>query len=212
MEPELSLQVLIVDHDDAFRTSTAELLAGLGYTTLQLDSGREALSVVAAERPALLILDVELPGLNGYEICREVRDRYGNTIRIVFVSGERVDSVDRSTGFLVGGDDYIVKPVEAGELAARVRRLLERPQANGGGAASPSGLLTSLTPREHEVLDLLAEGYRQDEIAEKLVISPKTVATHIQRVLTKLEVRSRAEAVGLALRTEHRDFTGHALV
>lgn len=212
MEPELSPTVLIVDHDDAFRTSTAELLGALGYATLQLDSGREALSVVAAERPALVILDVELPGMNGYEICREVRDRYGNTIRIAFVSGERVDSVDRSTGFLVGGDDYIVKPVEAGELAARVRRLLERPQANSGGAASLSGLLASLTPREHEVLDLLAEGYRQDEIAEKLVISPKTVATHIQRVLTKLEVRSRAEAVGLALRTEHRDFTGHALV
>jgi DNA-binding NarL/FixJ family response regulator len=212
MEPELSPQVLIVDHDDAFRRSTAELLGALGYTTLQLDSGTEALSVVAAERPALVILDVELPGLNGYEICREVRDRYGDTIRIAFVSGERVESVDRSTGFLVGGDDYIVKPVEAGELAARVRRLLERPHVNGGGVTSPSRLFTSLTPRENEVLDLLAEGYRQDEIAEKLVISTKTVATHIQRVLTKLEVRSRAEAVGLALRTEHRDFTGHALV
>jgi DNA-binding NarL/FixJ family response regulator len=212
MESEPFPPVLIFDHDDAFRTSTAELLGGLGYTTVQRDNGKDALSVVAAERPVLVILDVELPGLNGYEICREVRDLYGDTIRIAFVSGERVESVDRSTGFLVGGDDYIVKPVEAGELAARIRRLLERPQANGGEAASQPGPLASLTPREHEILDLLAEGYRQDDIAERLVISPKTVATHIQRILTKLEVRSRAEAVGLMLRTERRDVTGHALV
>jgi two-component system response regulator FixJ len=202
--------IFVVDDDEAFRTMTAELLEASGYSTLSLASGPAALAAVAEQVPALVLLDVHLPGLNGYEVCRELRDAYGNAFPIVFVSGERVDSLDRSAGFLVGGDDYLVKPVEGGELLARVRRLLEWPRGNGVG--SREGRLGALTPREREVLDLLCEGLRQDEIASRLVISTNTVATHIQRVLAKLEVRSRAQAVSLALRNEHHDVAGHALV
>jgi DNA-binding NarL/FixJ family response regulator len=205
-----SAPILVVDDDAGFRAFTTEVLESVGYTTTELFSGSAVAAAVAEEAPALVLLDVQLPGRNGYEVCRELRDAYGNAFPIVFVSGERVESIDRSAGFLVGGDDYIVKPVDAGELIARVRRLLEWPRANGAHARE--GRLGSLTPREREILELLTEGYQQDEIAERLVISPKTVATHIQRVLGKLEVRSRAQAVALALRSEHRDVSGHALV
>ena len=201
--------IFVVDDDDAFRAFICEVLGNAGYATVELGTGSAALAAVAERVPALLLLDVHLPGLNGYEVCRELRDAYGNAFPIVFVSGERVESLDRSAGFLVGGDDYLVKPVDAGELIARVRRLLEWPRANG--TPSREGRLGALTPREREVLDLLAEGYGQDEIAERLVISPNTVATHIQRVLTKLEVRSRAQAVALALRPGPQDVTGHGL-
>jgi DNA-binding NarL/FixJ family response regulator len=130
-------------------------------------------------------------------LCREVRDRYGAAVPIIFVSGERMDAVDRTAGLLLGADDYLVKPVDPGELIARIRRLVKPPQSNGH--ATFNGL-DSLTKREHEVLDLLAQGHPQDEIARDLVISPKTVSTHIQRILGKLEVRSRAQAVSVALR------------
>lgn len=204
--------VMIVDDDSGFRAYTADLLESVGHRTVELADGEHVVSAVAEHEPELVILDVQLPGRNGYEVCRELRDRYGDTISIVFVSGERMDSIDRAAGFLVGGDDYLVKPVDAGELIARVRRLLERRPENGGAPSADSRLL-SLTPREREILDLLAEGYRQDEIAQRLVISSKTVATHIQRVLTKLDVRSRAQAVGVVLRNERSpDVVGHLIV
>jgi DNA-binding NarL/FixJ family response regulator len=202
--------VLVVDDDAAFRALAAEVLGSVGYTTVQLDSGSEVAAAVEEHQPALVLLDVQLPGRNGYEVCRELRDAHGNAFPIVFVSGERVESLDRSAGFLVGGDEYLVKPVDPGELIARVRRLLEWPRANGNGARETR--LETLTPREREILGLLTEGYGQDEIAQKLVISPKTVATHIQRVLGKLQVGTRAQAVALALRSERSDVIGHVFV
>jgi len=201
--------ILIVDDDEGFRSFVSELLESIGYSTTQLASGSAVLAAVAENRPAAILLDVELPGLNGYEVCRELRNRYGDSIAIVFISGSRTEPLDRSGGLLLGADDYLIKPVDPAELIARVTRLVGRPSSNGVAARS-QGKLDSLTQREHEVLDLLAEGLRQNEIAERLVISPKTVATHIQRILGKLEVRSRAEAVGLALRDE-RDVTAHGL-
>jgi len=196
--------ILVADDDAGFRAFLTELFERAGYATVEAASGTEAVAAVAAHAPALVLLDVQLPALSGYEVCRELRDGHGDAFPIVFVSGERIEPLDRSVGFLVGGDDYLVKPVDPGELIARVRRLLE-------GARSREGRLGTLTPRERQVLDLMAEGLRQDEIAQKLVISPNTVATHIQRVLTKLEVRSRAQAVSVALSGEHRDFAGHVL-
>jgi DNA-binding NarL/FixJ family response regulator len=193
--------ILLVDGDERFRSFVGELLESIGYATDQLASGAAVLPAVAEKRPAAVLLDVQLPGLNGYEVCRELRNRYGNSIAIVFISGERTEPLDRSGGLLLGADDYLVKPVDPGELIARVTRLVERPRTNGD-AARPNDKLESLTQRESEVLDLLAQGLRQDEIADRLVISPKTVATHIQRILGKLEVRSRAQAVALALREE----------
>ena len=199
--------ILLVDDDDGFRSFVSELLESIGYQTRELATGSEVLAAVADERPAAILLDVQLPGLNGYEVCRELRQRYGDSIAIIFISGTRTDPLDRSGGLLLGADDYLVKPVDPGELIARITRLVGRPHSNGD-AASSSGKLESLTPRENEILDLLAEGFRQEEIADRLVISPKTVATHIQRILGKLEVRSRAQAVSVALR-EDRDVSAH---
>jgi two-component system response regulator FixJ len=197
MSIDSSGPILVVDDDDGFRSYLVELLAGAGYRTRQVSKGGDVLEVALEERPSAVLLDIQLPGLNGYEVCRRLRDVYADSVAIVFLSGERAESLDRAAGFLLGADDHLGKPVDGGELVARIRRLLER--TVNGGRPSDHGKLAVLTPREHEVLDLLAEGYRQSEIAAKLVISPKTVATHIQHILSKLEVRSRAQAVAVAL-------------
>jgi DNA-binding NarL/FixJ family response regulator len=201
--------ILVVDDDEGFRSYVAELLESVGYRTKRLASGAEVLPTALAERPVAVVLDVQLPDLNGYEVCRELRDGYGDAVPVLFVSGKRTEALDRVAGLLLGADDYMVKPIDAGELIARVRRLADRPRSTEE-VSSSNGKLASLTQREHEVLDLLAEGYRQEEIARQLVISPKTVATHIQRILGKLEVRSRAQAVAFALRDT--DVSGHVLV
>lgn len=185
--------ILVVDDDDCFRAFLCSALEHAGLTPLAFAKGRDALDAAAVERPALALLDVNLPGLSGYEICRALKERHPD-LPVIFVSGERTESFDRVAGLLLGADDYLSKPVSEDELVVRVRRLLERPTAS-----RPSG---GLTPRELDVLRLLAAGNDQAEIAAELVISPKTVGTHIEHILAKLNVHSRAEAVAVAYRSE----------
>jgi two-component system nitrate/nitrite response regulator NarL len=188
--------ILIVDDDADCRALVASLFDRVGFETREAKSGREALAAVRADRPAVVILDVQMPDISGYEVCRELRDIFGQDLPIVFLSGTRVESYDRAGGILLGADDYVVKPFDPDELLARVRRLASR------SARRPSSVGYDLTKREREVLRLLAAGISQDGIASRLFISPKTVATHIQRVIGKLGVHSRAQAVALAHR-EH---------
>jgi DNA-binding NarL/FixJ family response regulator len=187
--------LLIVDDDAAFREFVCSLLGRIGRPIVEATDGDEALEAARAARPSLVLLDIDLPGASGYEICRALRDAYGEDLPIIFVSGRRIEQLDLVAGLLIGADDYLVKPFQAAELLARVRRHLSRaPHSPNGGAGS------RLTPREQEILELLAAGLDQRAIAERLVISPKTVATHIQRILGKLGVRSRAQAVAYAHR------------
>ncbi len=141
---------------------------------------------------------MRLPGISGYEVCRQLRERFGEQLPIIFVSGDRTEAHDRVAGLMIGADDYLSKPFVPDELVARVQRLLVRSEAGNGTKGGSGARATRLTEREQEVLQLLAEGLAQGAIAAELYISPKTVATHIQRILAKLEVHSRAEAVSQA--------------
>jgi DNA-binding NarL/FixJ family response regulator len=201
--------VVLVDDDPAFRRVLTTVLERAGYETVGVSSAEQALVAIAERKPDLVLTDVQLPGVSGYELCRQLKDEYGDDFPVIIVSGNRTEPFDRAAGILLGADDYMVKPVDPGELVARVWRLAGRSSDKQASQSNGvSSKLDALSTREHEVLDLLAAGSNQDEIAEQLFISPKTVATHIQRVLTKLGVRSRTQAVGLALRQD-RDVTGH---
>ncbi len=186
--------VLVVDDDRDLRRLVTRLLEPLGYVVHEASTAGAALSMTARDRPAVVLLDVHLPDISGYEVLRRLRDDFGNDIAVVFLSGERTEEFDRTAGMLLGADDYIVKPFANGEFIARVRRVIDR--------SSASHVLprSNLTARELEVLNLLADGLGQKKIAQALFITPKTVATHIQRILTKLDVHSRAEAVAYAHR------------
>jgi two-component system, NarL family, nitrate/nitrite response regulator NarL len=202
--------ILVVDSSAGARSQVAGLLERIGYETRQARNGLEALEAAKQLQPALVLLEVNLSEVSGYGVCRQLRDRYGDDIAIIFLSGERTEPYDRVAGLLLGADDYIVKPFDEGELLARVRSVLrnsDRPPANGRGDSAAK----KLTNREREVLKLLAGGRTQMEIARTLFISPKTVAGHIQRVLTKLGVHSRAQAVALALEQGLGDVEAHAL-
>ena len=159
----------------------------------QVATGEAALDAARDDAPGAVVLEVALGGdFSGYEVCRALRRAFGPDLPIVFLSGVRTESYDRVAGLLVGADDYLVKPYAADELLTRVRRLHPRPAS---GAAK-------LTKREDEVLRLLAEGLPQSTIAEQLFISSKTVGTHIEHILSKLGVQSRAQAVAVAYRDE----------
>jgi DNA-binding NarL/FixJ family response regulator len=193
--------VLIVDGDPAFRDDVRKLVARAGLEPTAVALGRDALAAAAAARPDVVVSDVSLPDMSGYEVCRVLRDRYGEGLPIIFVSGERTDALDRTSGLLLGADDYVVKPFHPDEFLARVRRGVARSRPLRAVDASSNGAAGfGLTARELEVLDLLSQGVRQPEIAGTLVISEKTVSSHIQRILAKLGAHSRAEAIAIAWR------------
>jgi DNA-binding NarL/FixJ family response regulator len=190
--------VLIADADFASRDDLARVLEGAGYEIIQVESGEDALEAVRERRPSIVLLEIPLGGLSGYEVCRALREEARET-PIVFVSGTRTESYDRVAGLLVGADDYIVKPYAPDELLTRVRHLVRRSQT------STSSVTANLTKREREVLQLLANGLRQDDIAKRLFISRKTVGTHVANILRKLGVRSQTQAVAMAFRDELND-------
>jgi DNA-binding NarL/FixJ family response regulator len=188
--------ILVVDDDPRAGEAISALLEGAGLETRLADSGEDALAVTRERRPQMVLLDVRLPGVSGYEVLRALRDQFGESLPIMFVSGERVEAFDRVAGLLLGADDYLVKPFAPDELIARVRRLVERSASD-----DRQKVHAKLTRREREVLALLASGLTQPEIAQRLVISPSTVASHIEHILGKLDVHSRAEAVAVAHRS-----------
>lgn len=188
--------VLVVDDDETLLELVQTVLEASGIEVTTAATGEDALEAARRARPALAILDVQMPGLSGYEVCRVLRAEHGPELPIMFLSGERTESYDRVAGLMLGADDYMTKPFAADELLARARSLMRR------GLAAGTGRAASLTSREREVLQLLAEGRTQREIAGSLVISPKTCGKHIERILEKLAVHSRAQAVAVAYRDD----------
>jgi DNA-binding NarL/FixJ family response regulator len=186
--------VLVADADDGERAQLASLLLAAGYPVVEASSGEEALAAVRRTNPCAALLEIPLGGLSGYEVCRTVREELGESVPVMFVSGARTESYDRVAGLLVGASDYLVKPYAPDELLTRVRNLLRlsRPL--------PSAIFEKLTRREREVLQLLADGLRQEEIAQRLFITRKTVGAHVVNVLRKLGVKSQAQAVAMAYR------------
>src|SRR3954470_11342550 len=142
--------VLIVEDDPDLRKLLAQLLAVFARPVEAAGTGGEALAFAETTEPALVVLDVPLPDISGYEVCRELRDTFGEQLPIMFVSGARTEAYDRVGGLLLGADDYVVKPFAHDELLARVRRLLAR------STHREEARRFDLTTRELEVLSYLA--------------------------------------------------------
>jgi DNA-binding NarL/FixJ family response regulator len=180
--------LLVVDDDAPTRELITTLMERAGFACRSAASAQDAIELFEHERPSLAILDIDLRGeRNGYELLHELRAGWSE-LPAIFLSGARVEPSDRVTGFLLGADDYIVKPFDPDELIARVRRLTRKTEPDP----------VELTNRQREVLGLLARGMSQSQIAQTLSIAPRTVASHIESILQRLNARSRAEALAIA--------------
>jgi DNA-binding NarL/FixJ family response regulator len=187
---------LIVDSGLRMYVAVSELLRQVGHPIALAATAAGALESARENCPRLVLLEVTLNGVSGLELCYELREEQGPTLPIMFVSQRGAEPMERVAGLLVGADDYLAMPFVADELLARVRALTRR------SAPTAAARKANLTPREFEVLERMAEGLAQADIADRLVVSSKTVGNHIEHILWKLGVHSRAQAIAFAFR-EH---------
>jgi two-component system OmpR family response regulator len=122
--------VLVVDQDDDEREATASLFSQAGFAVNAVGSGEEALDAARHEAPSVVILEIPVGSLSGYEVCRSLREASGRELPIVFVTGARTEPYDAVAGLLVGADDYVVKPyASGGSWSARVLSCPRSPSA-----------------------------------------------------------------------------------
>ncbi len=190
--------VIVVDDDQGILQALRRLLERAGYRVETYSSPLEFLSAGPPTSPGCLLLDVEMPGLNGLEL-QEALLRSDHPMSSVFVTGH--GDVPRSVKAMkAGAVDVLLKPFANEEVLRAVAAAIERSERVVGERHALSGVrdrLARLTHREREVCDLVAEGLTSKEIAERLGTAEKTISVHRGRVMAKMQVRSVADLVRL---------------
>jgi DNA-binding NarL/FixJ family response regulator len=209
----MSVRVVVVDDQEIVRAGFAALLATQSDFDVvgTASDGEEAVRICRSQRPDIVLMDVRMPTMDGIEATRQVTDG-GATPRVIMLTTFDLDEyVYDALG--AGASGFLLKDVTAETLfdAVRVvaagdalldpgvtRRLVSEFARLRPALPRRPDAIAALTPRETEVLRLVAEGLSNGEIAERLVVSDETVKTHVSRVLTKLNLRDRAQAVVVA--------------
>ncbi|OWR28926.1 DNA-binding response regulator [Saccharibacillus sp. O23] len=172
----MSKKVLVVDDEPGIRSAIAYALKREGYETETAADGEEALEKVESFGPSVLVLDVMMPKMDGYEVCRRLENRSGIGIILLTVKN---DMIDKIVGLELGADDYMTKPFEIREVLARVKALMRRLEKNG--AAAGGGESGDSAPDEAEAGDLVELGplririsHRSAELdGQELELTPK---------------------------------------
>jgi len=196
--------VFVVDDDDAVRESLSMLLRSIGLPVASYSSATEFLAEYQ-DGPGCLVLDIRMPGMSGLELQRNLNDRHA-ILPIIFITGHG-DVPMAVEAMQAGAADFLQKPFLDQELLDRIHRALERDQANRKLLLDRDRIierLQRLTPREREVIDLLAQGKANKVIAADLGVSQRTVEIHRARVMEKMGAASLAHLVRMVVRAEER--------
>ncbi|WP_096608268.1 response regulator [Calothrix sp. NIES-2100] len=222
----MPLTILVVDDDLGTRLSISDYLELSGYLVITANDGQEALVMVEEFHPDLIVTDIVMPRMNGYELVRRVRQKSEFRLLPVILLTARTKTQERILGYQSGCDLYLPKPFELEELAAAIRNLLERSQIiqseyrfshqeNLGSSnqikavdahsaeiiqTQKSQMLSSLTPREQEVLELLTHGLSNADMGHQLHLSARTVEKYVSSLLRKTATSNRAELVRFAIK------------
>ncbi len=210
------VKVMVVDDHPMWRDAVARDLAAAGFAVVATaGDGPQAVRRARAAGPDVLVLDLNLPGLPGVQVCQEVVGAQpGVRVLVLSASGEHADVLEAvksgATGYLVKSasteelidavertaqGDPVFTPGLAGLVLGEYRRLAGEPVAGSGDEPE----VPKLTDRETEVLRLVAKGLSYKQIAERLVISHRTVQNHVQNTLGKLQLHNRVELVRYAI-------------
>jgi DNA-binding NarL/FixJ family response regulator len=202
------IRVLVADDHAAFRAGLRAVLETAGDVAIvgESASGDEAVRDVARASPDVVLMDVNMPGLDGVTATRRIVDAAPHVAVLVLTMHDDDETVFAAVragarGYLLKGASRAeliraVRAVAAGEaifgpgVARRLMDFFARPAPRADPAAFPE-----LTEREHEILELIAQGRSNADITATLVLSPKTVRNHVSNIFSKLQVRDRAEAI-----------------
>jgi DNA-binding NarL/FixJ family response regulator len=212
-------RVVIADDQMLVRSGFRLILNSAGIQVVgEAADGKEAIAAVLKHRPDVVLMDIRMPEMDGLEATRRIlASRPGEDVRIIILTTFDLDQYVYAA-LAAGASGFLLKDVSPEHLVAAVRlvrtgdallapsitrRLVER-FAPRGPASEPGALdrdTSALTPRELEVLGLIARGLSNSELASALTLSEATVKTHVARILTKLQLRDRVQAVVLAYET-----------
>jgi len=196
-------QVFLLDDEEPVVAALARMLRGAGFVTRSWTSAEEFLAAHQAETPGCLVSDIRMPGIDGLELQRVLQAR-GIERPIVFITG-LPDIRVAVQAMKAGAVTYLAKPVQREELIAAVREAIAQDAARRARRSAQHELasrLASLTPREREVLGLLASGLLTKQIAAELGAAEKTIKVHRGRIMEKMRVRTATALVGLLTRTQ----------
>lgn len=208
-----SAKILIIEDESSIRRFITIHLLRDNFCVIEAESGEEGLQKVMQERPDLAVLDVMLPGIDGYEVCRRMREDFPEVAVIMLTA--RGQDMDKLMGLELGADDYIIKPFNPLELSARIRAVLRRMHFRPTAAKKKPELQSGpfrldsqahrlfkndreidLTPREYDLfitfMQNIDKALTRDEIldltwGEDFIGDPKTVDVHIRRLREKIE-------------------------
>jgi DNA-binding response OmpR family regulator len=204
-------KILVVEDEPGIRLSLVDELESSGYQVFTAGDGDTALAVAGREKPDLILLDLMLPVLDGYEVCKTLRMRGDRTPIIMLTVKDK--EIDKVLGLELGADDYITKPFSLRELVARVKAVFRRTEERSADLdsfsfagidldfkkfeASKRGQKLDLTPLEFHVLKLLVERkgevLRRDDFLDRIwgednvLVSSRTVDSHIANIRRKIE-------------------------
>jgi DNA-binding NarL/FixJ family response regulator len=204
--------ILVVEDDLSVRNAIGDMLRLHGFEVASAGDGFAALELMRQQTPDLILADIVMPGMNGYQFYHRVRGK-AEWLWIPFIFLTALDEAgDIRYGRELGADDYIVKPFEPSDLLAAILGKLERfdqlirsNQAtapligNQDDMAALKGAVELLSEREREVLMLICGGLTNAQIAKRLFVAVSTVKTHVASILAKLGVHNRVEAATLVL-------------
>jgi len=216
-DPEQAPRVVIADDQALVRGGFRLILNTAGIPVVaEAADGKEAITAVLKHRPDVVLMDIRMPVMDGLEATRRILEsRPGQDVRVIMLTTFDLDQYVYAA-LAAGASGFLLKAVSPEYLVAAVllvrtgdallapsitRRLVERFAPRPGGPSVAGRDLSVLTPREHEVLGLIARGLSNAELASALTLSEATVKTHVARILAKLDLRDRVQAVILAYQT-----------
>lgn len=223
----MSGQLLLVDDEPSLREAVQAYLEDSGFTVDVASNARDGLALAQQKLPDLVITDIMMPQVDGYQFLKQLReDPQFKTLPVVFLTARGMTS-DRIQGYQAGCDAYLAKPFDPDELVAIVTNLLTKQQTTKAAASdeahsiedvvrqieeikkllaqrgtvvqSPSPMKIDFTPREQSVLDLVVDGLMNKEIARRLDTSVRNVEKYVSRLFSKTGTNSRTELVRFAL-------------
>src|SRR4051794_24164485 len=204
MTPSTPKRVVLCDDHEIVREAIKARMAAVEGVEIvgEAETGEQVVEVVKELEPDVCIVDVELPGKDGIDATKDILKARPETRVIIFTAHAQPDLL--ALALRAGASGYVLKSAPSEDIAKAVKAVTGGGTFLGGdfagGKPSEVEKLLDLSPRERQILELLAEGLRVKEIAERLSLSPATVHTHVRNAIAKLEVDTRTEAVALAVR------------